>query len=61
VIYDLLENIAQECWLMPIIPDTQEAEIGGLGFETSPGQKVSKIPSQTTSQSLYHMSITPAM
>jgi hypothetical protein len=33
-------------WLTPVIPATWEAEIGGLYFKVTSGNKVSKILSQ---------------
>jgi hypothetical protein len=39
-------------WLTPVIPDIQEAEMGGLQFQSSLGKikKISKTPSQKTNQ-----------
>jgi hypothetical protein len=36
-------------WHMPGIPATQEAEIGRIGVQGQPRQKVRKIPSQSIS------------
>jgi hypothetical protein len=34
-------------WLVPVIPATQEAEIGKIAVPDHPGQKVCETPSQT--------------
>jgi hypothetical protein len=47
-------------WLIPVIPATQETEIRKIRFKASPGKKVSKIPSQSISQTCQCMPVVPA-
>jgi hypothetical protein len=50
VIMSQLKTKSQAWWCMPVIPATQEAEIGGSEFESSWGKKVGRPPIQQISQ-----------
>jgi hypothetical protein len=43
-------NSSRAWWLISIIPATQEAEIRRIVVQGQPGQKVTEVPSQPTTQ-----------
>jgi hypothetical protein len=47
-------------WIMPIIPSTEEVEIGELWFEASLGKKLVRTASQQINWMWWHVSIIPA-
>jgi hypothetical protein len=47
------------CWYKPIIPATQETEMGRIMIQDQYSHKVSKIPSQETSQVWWLTSVIP--
>jgi hypothetical protein len=59
-----IENLFNDSWAwwcIPAILASCEVEIGRIEVQGQPGQKVSKIPSQQTSQLLCYVPMIPSM
>jgi hypothetical protein len=52
---------SSEWWFKPIIPATQEAEIGRIWFKTSPSKKLVIPPSQSINWASWFTPVVPAM
>jgi hypothetical protein len=46
----------QGCWYIPVIPGTQEWEIGRITVPDQPGKKVIETPSQQINQAWWYVS-----